>query len=158
MSCLGCPGSQPMVKASPATLGVPKEHPTVPSLFPWHTFQFDRNHQVAALGGGDGRCNYCTGNQDLPGLLCEQSHNYSGFSASTAPIIPREGPERRQVEMRSDLDWTLVQHSTCTRLIDPTKIKMTITVCLIATTFPGPVLLETIWAPLISMEANVCAH
>lgn len=107
MSCLECPGSQPTVKASPATLGVPKEHQTLPSLFPCHTasiFQLDRSRQAAALEGGDGRCHYCTGNQDLPGLLCEQSHNSIGFSASTAPFAPREGPERIQVEMRSDLD------------------------------------------------------
>lgn len=109
-------------------------------------------------------CNYCPGNQDLPGLLYEHSHSSSGFSASTALLIPREEPEKRQVEMWSDLDWTLVQYSTCTRLIAHTKIKITLTVCLIALrpviarTFPVPVLLETIQAPLISMEANLCAH
>lgn len=53
----------PRFTSPPATLAVPKAHQTLPSLFPWHTasiFQFDRNHQAAALEGGDGRCNYCT--------------------------------------------------------------------------------------------------
>lgn len=156
----------PRLTASPATLGVPKEQQTLPSLFPWRTdtiFQFDRNHQTAALEGGDGRCNYCTGNQDLPGLLCEQSQLQWVFCQHSSPHSYRRAQkETGGNEIRFALN--IVQYSTCTRLIVHTKIKITVTVCLIALkpiigkTFPGPVFLETIWAPLIIMEANLCVH
>lgn len=157
----------PQLTASPATLGVPKVHQTLPSLFSWHTasiFQFDRNHQAAALEGGDGGV--------ITALVIRICVVYS-VNTVTAPVgfLPAQLSSFLEKSLKRDRwkcdqiwNWTLVQYSTCTRLKAHTKIKITLTVCLIALrpviarTFPVPVLLETIQAPLISMEANLCAH